>query len=200
MWRMPTKKRTPVKAKTQATSRAGVVHFIPSMECLGVTQLPEGPDWSYEIKLDGYRLEAVKANKTVTLYSRRGNVLKEEFGYIADALSGLPNASVLDGELVALDEGNRSNFNLLQNFRSAATQIHYYVFDILSLKGKPLLKLPLQSRRELLLEVLPVNDHVTPSVVHPGPLSHLLEFAKAQKLEGVIAKRNDSSCEPGQRS
>jgi ATP-dependent DNA ligase len=45
--------------------------FIETMDCLPVSKLPEGPEWTYELKLDGYRLEAVRGEKEVTLYSRR---------------------------------------------------------------------------------------------------------------------------------
>jgi ATP-dependent DNA ligase len=65
--------------------------------------LPEGPEWTYEIKLDGYRLEAVRGAGRMTLYSRRQNVLNQKFHYIAAALKDLPDDTVIDGELVALD-------------------------------------------------------------------------------------------------
>ena len=93
--------------------------FIETMDCLPAAKIPEGPEWTYEIKLDGYRLEAVKRTQGVTLYSRRKNVLNQKFGYIAEALEGLPDETVLDGELVGLDEQVISSFNLLQNFKSA---------------------------------------------------------------------------------
>ena len=67
------------------------------MECLPVTKLPQGAEWSYEIKLDGFRLEAVKKNGATTLYSRRGNILNRKFHYIAAALKKLPDNTVLDG-------------------------------------------------------------------------------------------------------
>ena len=76
--------------------------FIESMECLPVTKIPEGPEWTYEIKLDGYRLEVVRTGGETTLYSRRRNVLNRKFHYIAKALDYLPADTVLDGELVAL--------------------------------------------------------------------------------------------------
>ena len=79
--------------------------FIESMECLPVTTLPEGLQWSYEIKLDGYRLEAVKNGGETTLYSRRRNVMNRKFPYIAAALEDLPDSTVLDGEL----HGSASN-------------------------------------------------------------------------------------------
>ncbi len=123
--RVPTKKKSaPAPAK---------IAFIESMECLPVATLPEGKDWSFEIKLDGFRLEAVKQKGETTLFSRRGNILNRKFPYIATALKGLPDDTILDGEVVALDGQGRSDFNLLQNFRSAESKIHYYVFDILAL-------------------------------------------------------------------
>ncbi len=199
---MPVSRSKRPALKRTALSRPPTksVRFIECMECLGVAALPEGREWSYEIKLDGYRLEAVKAGKTVTLYSRRGNVLNKKFGYIADALAKLPALSVLDGELIALGDGDRSDFNLLQNFRSAATRIHYYAFDILTLKGQSLIDVPLNKRRAILADILSVNDHVSLSIVHPGPLRDILKFAKEQALEGIVAKRTDSRYEPGQRS
>src|ERR1700736_4520063 len=107
------KARRPSPAPTKVT-------FIETMECLPVSKLPEGPEWTYEIKLDGYRLEAVKnAGRDVMLYSRRRNVLNEKFHYIATALDDLPDSTVLDGELVAVDSKGRTDFNLQQNFRSA---------------------------------------------------------------------------------
>jgi ATP-dependent DNA ligase len=85
--------------------------FIESMECLPISKLPEGPGWTYEIKLDGYRLEAVKNGGATTRYSRRANVLNGKFQYVADALKKLPDRTVIDGELVAVDPQGRSDFN-----------------------------------------------------------------------------------------
>ncbi len=85
-------------ARKKTVAKAGV---IESMECLPVTTLPDGPQWTYEIKLDGFRLEAVKNGGKTTLYSRRGNVLNKKFQYIADGLKKLPDATILDGEIVA---------------------------------------------------------------------------------------------------
>jgi len=173
--------------------------FIESMECLPVTKLPEGPQWSYEIKLDGYRLEAVKSAGKTTLYSRRRNVLNGRFGYIAEALEDLPDGTVLDGEIVAMDIAGKSDFNLLQNFRSAETKIHYFAFDVLMHKGKLLTGLPLDGRRAILGKILPVNDHISISVVDYSA-AQMLKFVKRHGLEGVVAKQKDSVYEPGKRS
>jgi len=181
-------------------ARKASVEFIASMECLPAATLPEGPEWSYEIKLDGFRLEAVKIGKAVTVYSRRANILNEKFPRIAEALARMPSSSVIDGEVCAMDDKGRSDFNLLQNFRSAEDRIRYFAFDILILKGKSLLKLPLDERRKILADVLPINDHIGLSVVDHRPLANMMKFVQKNGLEGVIAKRIDSPYEPGKRT
>jgi DNA ligase D-like protein (predicted ligase) len=185
---------------TKASSSAKTASFIETMDCLPVTTLPDGPEWTYEIKLDGFRLEAVKARGKVTLYSRRKNSLNRRFPYIATALADLPDNTVVDGEVVALDDNGRSDFNLLQNFRSAELKIHFFVFDILVLRGKVLTDLPLAERREILNKTIVANDHVTLSAVDDRSAAHMLQFVKSHGLEGVIAKRSDSVYEAGKRT
>src|ERR1700761_7035414 len=96
-------------------ARTHTAGFIESMECLPVASVPEGSEWTYELKLDGYRMEVVRSHTATTLYSRRQNVLNEKFPYIASALKSLPSDTVIDGELVALGADGKPNFNLLQN-------------------------------------------------------------------------------------
>jgi ATP-dependent DNA ligase len=148
------------------------------MECLPVTNIPEGPEWTYEIKLDGYRLEAIREGGKTTLYSRRENVLNQKFPYIAAALNYLPAGTVIDGELVALDPDGHPNFNLLQNFRSAEAHIHYYAFDILAHKNKDLTQLPLSKRREILHSVVKQSDHIDLSAVSDKSAKDMLAFVK----------------------
>jgi ATP-dependent DNA ligase len=96
--------KLPARARPRLPLGAlGRATFIESMECLPVTQLPEGKEWTYEIKLDGFRLQAVKNAGKTTVYSRRRNVLNEKFSYIASSLKTLPDSTVIDGEIVALD-------------------------------------------------------------------------------------------------
>src|ERR1700740_251192 len=92
------------------------VGFIETMDCLSVSKLPEGPEWTYELKLDGYRLEAVRGEKGGKHYSRRRKVLNGRFGYIAKALEHLPADTVVDGEIVALGPNGHADFYLLQKF------------------------------------------------------------------------------------
>jgi DNA ligase D-like protein (predicted ligase) len=176
------------------------VGFIETMDCLPVAKLPEGPGWTYEIKLDGYRLEVVRSAGKTTLYSRRQNVFNQRFPYIATALQDLPNETVIDGELVALGPDGRPDFNLLQNFRSAESRILYYAFDILIHKGRLLTGLPLSERRAILNSVIEPGEHVALSQVSDRPAAEMLMFAKDHGLEGVVAKWAGSVYQPGQRT
>ena len=163
-------------------------------------RVPEGPQWSYEFKLDGYRLEAVKSGGKITLYSRRQNVLNTKFPYIAVALKGLPDETVIDGELVALASDGRPNFNLLQNYRSVESQIIYYAFDLLTLKGRDLTQLPLSERRAVLQSILPVNEHVGISISVQKTAQEMIALVREQGIEGIVAKRTDSIYQPGKRT
>jgi ATP-dependent DNA ligase len=81
-------------------------------------------------QLDGYRAIAMKSGCEVTLYSRNKKSLNKRFPYIVESLRGLPDGTVVDGEVVALDDDGRPVFNLLQNFTSEAGRIRYFVFDL----------------------------------------------------------------------
>src|ERR1700687_5430184 len=105
--------------------------LVEPMDCLSVSKLPEGLEWIWEIKLDGYRALAVKPESDVTLFSRRRKSLNRQFPYIVEALANLPAGTVVDGEVVAIDESGRPNFNLLQNLRADASRIAYYILDLL---------------------------------------------------------------------
>jgi DNA ligase D-like protein (predicted ligase) len=176
------------------------VAFIETMDCLPVAELPEGEEWTYEIKLDGYRLEAVRSGGETTLYSRRQNVLNKKFDYIATALKDLPEGTVLDGELVALDDDGKPNFNLLQNFRSAQSSVVFYVFDIPMHKGRDLTAKPLWERRHLLRKYVKTNQHVVFSEVPNFTAAEMVKFVREHGLEGVVAKRSDSVYQRGTRT
>jgi DNA ligase D-like protein (predicted ligase) len=181
-------------------ARARTAEYMQPMECLPVLKVPEGPEWTYELKLDGYRLEVVRAGTETTLYSRRENVLNEKFPYIASALHKLPQGTVIDGELVAIGPDGKPNFNRLQNFRSAEDQIVYYAFDILVHKDHDLTMRPLVERREILRSVVTPANHVALSEVSDQTASQMLKFVRTHGLEGIIAKRSDSIYQPGLRT
>ena len=102
--------------------------FVEPMECLAVTKLPDGPDWVYEIKLDGYRALAINSNGKLSLYSRNRQSFNRQYRHLFDALHELPQNTVVDGEVVALDDDGRPNFNLLQYSQRQASRICYFVF------------------------------------------------------------------------
>jgi bifunctional non-homologous end joining protein LigD len=115
------------------------------MECLHVTKLNDAAQWTYEIKLDGYRAIAVKSGQTINLFSRRRKSFNSQYPYLVEALAELPEGTVVDGEVVALDDDGRPNFNLLQHSRSGASRICYFIFDLLVCNDRDLTKLPLKS-------------------------------------------------------
>ena len=156
--------------------------------------------WTYEIKLDGYRLEVVRRGRDVTLYSRRQNVFNKKFPNIAEALKDLPDDTVIDGEVVAIGADGRPDFNLLQNFRSAESRIHYYAFDILIHDGRRITELPLSERRKILSSVIEPGEHVALSQVSDRSAAEMLKFIRSHGLEGAVAKRSDSVYQPGQRT
>jgi bifunctional non-homologous end joining protein LigD len=171
------------------------------MECLSVSKLPEGNEYIWEIKLDGYRALALKSGNGVTLFSRRRKSLNRQFAQIVDALADLPDGTVVDGELVAIDDSGRPDFNLLQNFRTEASRIHYYIFDLLCWKSRDLTGLPLIDRRVLLKSLVVVNDMKIRicEYVEAAP-NELLSAVREQRLEGIVGKRKDSHYQPGKRS
>jgi bifunctional non-homologous end joining protein LigD len=166
-----------------------------------VRTLPEGPEWEYELKLDGYRLEAIKDGDKVRLYSRRGNDFTGKFAKIATSVSKLKAISfILDGEAVAVDAQGKPFFQMLQNRASLphGWSLAYYAFDLLNLDGQDLKDHPLRDRRALLQKVLG-NSGVLLSQSLPGTLSQIMQAVKVHGLEGVIAKRLDSKYHPDRR-
>jgi bifunctional non-homologous end joining protein LigD len=177
------------------------IRFIEPMYALAANGLPEGAEWFYEVKLDGYRCLAGRDSTSVTLWSRRGNVFTLQFPGIARACESLEPGTLLDGEIVAIDESGRSSFNILQHHRSKASALRFYVFDLLYDRGQSLLKVPLSRRRELLRKaVTSLKDPILLSEAFDAEPSELVRAAKELTLEGVIAKRKDSFYESGKQS
>jgi len=174
--------------------------FIEPMYAEGVKELPDGALWTYEGKLDGYRCLAAKRSNGVVLWSRRGNGFTARFPEIARACDKLPPETLIDGEVVAIDDSGRVSFNSLQH-RRHSTELQFYVFDILVHRGRSVLRLPLEVRRELLAESLDKVEYpVLRSQAFDAKPADLIRAAKELELEGIIAKRKGSFYEPGRRS
>ena len=171
------------------------------------------PDWTFELKLDGFRTLALVRNGKVRLLSRRGQDTTKQFPELHD-LEVLVRSkeAVFDGEVVALDEDGLPSFSRLQERtgwkggRSArephpTIPILYYAFDLLYDDGYSLLGVPLRERRRLMMARLLDGPSVRLLDSFGGNDGVLLfEAAKAQGQEGVVAKQLSSTYTPGKRS
>ena len=162
----------------------------------------DDPDWQYEVKWDGYRALAYINKGKVELMSRNKKSFNDKFYPIHEILSNSTLNAVLDGEILVLDEKGRSNFGQLQNWRSEADgDLVYYVFDLLWYEGKNLMDLPLYQRQAILKDILPTDD----DRLRMGPVFNAdgIEFfhaAEKMELEGIIAKKKDSTYAVDSRS
>src|SRR5271154_5727635 len=110
------------------------------MLLLRSSSLPDGDGWIREIKLDGYRAIAFKSAGKLQLRSRNDNDMVARYPAIAKALAKLPEDTVVDGEVAALDSDGRLSFNLLQNYGNSTGPLVYFMFDLLVLSGRDLKK------------------------------------------------------------
>ena len=163
--------------------------------------VPRGAGWTFEVKWDGYRALATESGGDVTLTSRNGNDLTARFPNVAKEIPKAVKTPdcVLDGEVCALDEAGRSSFSAMQQ-RKAETPIVYYVFDVLEIEGKPVVDLPLVERRKLLEQLLDRRNKTVRLSETFDDGEALLQAAKQQHLEGIVAKRLDSRYLPGKRT
>jgi DNA ligase D-like protein (predicted ligase) len=153
------------------------------------------------LNFDGYRCLAGRDVSGVSLWSRRGNPFTKQFPHIAHACERLPPNTLVDGEIVALDESGRVSFNLLQHHRSKAQALLFYVFDVLAYRGKSLLQEPLERRRQVLGDT--IKGQVAPIALSENldaSSDELVRVAKEFRFEGIVAKRKDSVYEPGKRT
>jgi bifunctional non-homologous end joining protein LigD len=159
------------------------------------------PGWIYEIKWDGYRVVALVNDGKATLISR-SNLVFSQFEPINKILESWDLNVVLDGEIVALNAQGTADFGALQNWRNKKdAHLAYYVFDILWYNGRDLKSLPLTTRREILDAVMPKdNEMIRPSQTFDVEGISFFEAAKKMGLEGIIAKRANSSYTADERS
>ena len=170
------------------------------MVAKNVQELPEGEEWAYEVKLDGYRALILKRDDRVEIRSRNNKDLTLAYPRVAAAASRLnADAAVLDGEVVAVDADGRPSFQALQN-RGAFPQhkVAFYAFDLLHLNGEDLVRLPLEERKGRLTTVIR-GSGIPISPFLPGTAAQVIEAVRRLGLEGVIAKRKGSRYDAGIR-
>ena len=177
-------------------------HVEPMLATLASTPFSD-PDWLFEIKWDGYRVQAVVVDGKVRSLTRN---LKDAETYFPGLLRPAnwieARQAIVDGEVVALDDAGRPDFGLLQERLGdrSAKGLVYQAFDLVYLDGQSLLDVPLEDRKRLLRSVLRPHPRVrfAADVVGEGKTFH--EAAEAQGLEGIVAKLRRSRYEPGHRS
>jgi bifunctional non-homologous end joining protein LigD len=162
------------------------------------TEIPKGSGWVFEVKFDGYRALAYVRGGECRLVSRNGNDLTGRFPAIAKDLAKAVKSphAVVDGEVCRLDERGRSSFSELQQ---GTGPLVYYAFDLLELDGEPLLDLPLTERKQRLDKLLDKRVRTVRLSDHFDDGDALLEAAREQGLEGIMAKRADSRYLQGRR-
>lgn len=164
--------------------------------------------WTYEPKWDGFRVLAIVREGSVRLLSRNGHAFTKVFGPVSDALRGFPVSLVLDGEVIAINDRGRPDFDALQaRLRPRAGeprgQLCYMVFDCLYVNGHSLMSQPLEYRRAALWQLRQAlqTDTVKLTEHFPAETSQrLLRACASMGLEGVVMKKKGSLYRPGYRT
>ncbi|MDX2152472.1 MAG: non-homologous end-joining DNA ligase [Bryobacteraceae bacterium] len=168
--------------------------FVEPMQALLASSLPEGAEWLYEVKLDGFRALATRDG----LLSRKGKQLGRKFPGVERACRLLPEGTMVDGEIVSLDEHGRPAF---QRLGEPGLTTVYYLFDLLYWRGAVLCARPLHERRTMLQTAL---AEATDPLRVLGPVegggAQVLAAARKAGIEGIVAKRRQSVYEAGRRS
>ncbi|MFD4024371.1 non-homologous end-joining DNA ligase [Streptomyces sp. NPDC058576] len=170
--------------------------------------------WAFEVKQDGQRtMVYLPGDGTILLRARSGTDITAAYPELlplADAFGA--HSAVLDGEIVALDERGRSDFERLQQRMglvgspakaarmAARVPAHLMLFDVVHLDGRPVTGLPYAERRELLAGLGPAGPAWSAPEAIVGHGAEAWEMARDAGLEGLIAKRLTSRYEPGVRS
>ena len=175
--------------------------IIPPQLCGQVDTPPEGADWLYEMKYDGYRLQLAIAGGVARLSTRSGLDWTQKFGAIAaDALRLKCKSALIDGEAVVMDKNGLSDFPGLVAAleQNRAGDIVLMAFDLLSLDGEDLRKEPLEERKKRLAKLL---ESPAPNIRFAAHVEkngkRVFDSAVAAGAEGIIAKRRDAPYRSG---
>lgn len=171
---------------------------VAPMLCTLVKEPLESEEYIYELKWDGYRIVSTIENNQVTLSSRSGLDYSSKYPLIVEALKNLGHDLMMDGEVVVLNEDGKPDFDTLQLYNGKRTPIRYCVFDLLYLNGNNLMELPLYQRKELLQTLTKDNEIFLFSESFQDGKA-LYDRVLKENLEGIVAKKKDSTYQPGAR-
>ena len=172
----------------------------------------DDPAWFFEPKLDGIRALVTIEDGAISLRARSGRDITAQYPALVRALAEQPVATgILDGEIVALDERGAPSFEVLQQrmglqnaeeiaVADADLPVLFFAFDVLHLDGHDLRRVALEHRAEVLARVLLPGPLVQRVETFAADGIAAFEAAKTLGLEGVVAKRRDSTYEEGRRS
>jgi bifunctional non-homologous end joining protein LigD len=185
------------RMKEQKHPQAG--DLAPMLATEGSIDKLKATQWAFEGKWDGYRV-LVDANRgRLNLRSRRGRDVTSEYPQLQALAADLADHHViLDGEAVVLDESGVPSFSAMQN-RKRSTRLEYWAFDILHLDGRSLLRAKYSDRRKILEALADGGGLIVPDLL-AGDGPEALKYASKQRWEGVVAKKRDSTYQPGRRS
>src|SRR5437764_9721072 len=174
---------------------------LDPMKAQLVAEAFDNDRWLFEVKWDGIRLISFIDNGKVSLQTRSGRIVDNEYPQL-QAVSRLvkPKQAVLDGEIVALDEEGRPSFQLLQNRGKEPHPMQYVVSDIVYLDSQRLFRVPLEDRKRLLRDIVRDSDLLKYSEHVLGEGKAFFKAAQQKQLEGIVAKLRDSPYQPGMRS
>lgn len=185
------------RMKDQQKPTAG--DMAPMLSTEGSVERLTKAQWVFEGKWDGYRLLVDADHGKLTLRSRRGRDVTGEYPQLKALAADLADHHViLDGEAVALDESGVPSFSEMQN-RARSTRLEFWAFDILFLDGRSLMKAKYTDRRKILEALADGGGLIVPDPLD-GDGPEALEYARSRRWEGVIAKKRDSTYQPGRRS
>jgi bifunctional non-homologous end joining protein LigD len=196
-----------ILSKLKGAHLAEMPASIEPMMAMLADRVPRGEGWLFEVKWDGVRAIAFLDNEEVRLQSRSGLRCERQYPELAVMPHHIAaSQAVIDGEIAVLDAKGVSQFHLIQP-RIAntdpntiahlvrSTPVIYFAFDLLCLDGYDLRGVALDKRRELLNKVLTPGPAIRLSDVFPGAGEELLEAARENGLEGIVAKRAGSTYE-----
>jgi bifunctional non-homologous end joining protein LigD len=183
------------------------------MMAVSAKELPtDDSKYAYEMKWDGVRALVTVEGGRVRLTSRVGNDTTNKYPEIRALGEAMGTTeAVLDGEIVALDDGGRPSFEVLQQRMNVASEsavrrlmaripVVLMIFDVLWLEGHPTIELPYTDRRALLDRLALSGAHWQTPATTIGGGARVRKAAEDLGLEGVVAKRLDSTYQPGKRS